>query len=189
VRLAGSTVAELANWAITTGRAPQRYTRSLEPATNGDFVPLLDWRPGHRRPLVVSVFQVARGCSCFSAGVRARLEVRGDDVIGTIEERRLELALGPAHIEALARLKDIVDRSVERSRKAAAHVQLTVGDRVVGARLVDASVDRADLHVAVHLTVGPRIGDGVNFVNFDGAPTARAQSRASLPSPPSRSDM
>lgn len=153
VRLAGSTVAELANWAIATGRAPQRYTRKLKPAKDGDFVPLLDWRPGHERPLVVSVFQIARGCSCFSAGVRARVEVRGDDIVGTIEERRLELALGPTHIEALAWLKDVVDRSVQRSRTAAAHTRLTVGDRVIGARLVDASVDRTQLHVAVHLDI------------------------------------
>lgn len=154
VRLAGSTVAELANWAIVTGRAPQRYTRKLTPAKDGDYVPLLDWRPGHERPLVVSVFQIARGCSCFSAGVRARVEVRGDEVVGTIEERRLELALGPAHIEVLASLKDVIDRSMQRSRKAAAHTRLTVGDRVIGARLVDASVDRTQLHVAVHLDVG-----------------------------------
>jgi hypothetical protein len=157
VRLAGSTVAELANWAIATGRAPQRYTRKLKPAQSGDFVPLLDWRPGHQRPLVVSIFQIARGCSCFSAGVRARVEVRGDDVVGTIEERRLELALGPPHIETLAWLKDVVDRSIQRSKKAAAHTELTVGDRTIGARVVDASVDRAELHVAVHLAVRPRL--------------------------------
>ncbi len=157
VRLAGSTVAELANWAIATGRAPQRYTRKLEPRANGDYVPLLDWRPGHARPLVVSIFQVARGCSCFSAGVRARVEVRGDDVIGTIEERRLELALGPPHLETLAWLKDAVDRSIRRSKRAAAHTELRIGDRVVGARLVDADVDRDELHVAVHLAVGRRV--------------------------------
>jgi hypothetical protein len=107
--------------------------------------------------LLVSIFQVQRGCSCFSAGVRARLAVRGDDVVGTIEERRLELAIGPAHIETLAWLEDVVDRAITRSKRAAARTELTVGDRVIGARLVDASVDRAELHVAVHLDVARRV--------------------------------
>jgi hypothetical protein len=163
VRLAGSTVAELANWAIATGRAPQRYTRKLKPDKNGDFVPLLDWRPGHARPLLVSIFQVQRGCSCFSAGVRARVDVRGDDIVGTIEERRLELAIGPAHIETLAWLKDVVDRAITRSKRAAAHTELTVGDRVIGARLVDADVDRAELHVAVHLAVATRVASAARM--------------------------
>ncbi len=154
VRLAGGTVAELANWAIATGRAPRRYTRKLSPDRDGDYQPLLDWREGHPRPLVVSVFQLDRGCSCFSAGVRPRLEVKGDRVIGTLEERRMELALGPPHIEALAWLKDVVDRAIERSRAAAAHTELTVGERTIRARLVDASVDRAQLYVAVRLSVG-----------------------------------
>src|SRR5262245_3336813 len=43
VRIASSTAAELANWAIDRGHLPQHYTRSLEPRPDGQFRPHFDY--------------------------------------------------------------------------------------------------------------------------------------------------
>ena len=49
VRVSGSAAAELANWAMTTGLAPNRFNRKLEPRRGGDYHLRLDWE-GRREP-------------------------------------------------------------------------------------------------------------------------------------------
>jgi len=157
VQLAGSTVAELANWAIASGHAPQRYTRKMKPARDGAYQPAFDWRAeDRRRPLVVHLFQIEGGCSHFRVGARPDLAVRGDDVVATLCDRKLEQVQGPALVELLARVQQLVSRSVDRSRRAAAHVQVTVAGRRLETRLTRASVSPAELRFALTVDASPR---------------------------------
>jgi hypothetical protein len=157
VQIAGSTVAELANWAVDRGVLPRRYTRSGKPDPDGPFVPHIDWRPDDpHRPLVVHLFQVERGCAHFQVGARPLLAVRDGMLVATLRDRRLERAQGPPLVRMAAWLKRLVERSIDRSRKAAAATQVTVGGRVLATQLTRAEVAGNEVHFALRLASGGR---------------------------------
>ena len=151
--VSGSALAELATWAVTSGPAPRRYERSLEPDADGDFVPRFDWRDDHPRPLVVHVDRVADGCEWFTVGVTPSLALRGDKVVAGASERTFEEVLGPAHIHVAAWLKELLQGAV--SRKAVASVAVTVAGRRVEAHLVDVALDGRGLRAAATLALAP----------------------------------
>jgi hypothetical protein len=148
----GSALAELASWAIAAGRAPARYDRSLHPEPDGDYVPRLDWRAGHPRPLVVHVDRVEDGCEWFTVGVTPFAALRGGQVIAGARTRTFERVIGPAYLHVAAWLKELLQRAV--SRRAAAAIAVTVGDRRVDAALVDLVLDGAGVRATATLAVG-----------------------------------
>jgi hypothetical protein len=143
VRISGSAVAELANWAIESGRAPRWYNRSIEPKPDGEFRPRFDYVAEDRaHPFKVYSFQERGGCSYFRVGVRATVRLDGDALVATALDRELEAQSANPVIEAAAWVKYFLVGSLDRSKRIAAHTRLTVGKRtletrVVGAELVD----------------------------------------------------
>lgn len=152
VQLSGSAVAELANWAITTGRAPQHYTRSLRPDPAGAFRPYFDYLADDRRhPWKVHVLQERDGCSYFRVGVRASIALRGDALEATAFDRALERRLASPAIDVLAWAKYFLFGSLDVSRRVAAHTRLTVAGRPFAARVVDAALTDGELRVGLRL--------------------------------------
>ncbi len=151
--VSGSAIAELGNWAIASGHAPARYQRSLKPAPDGEYVPRLDWRDGHARPLLVHVDRVAGGCEWFTVGVTPTLAVRGERIVAGARTRTFERVLGPAYLHVAAWLKQLLQGAV--SRKVAAAATVTVGGRQVNARLRAVDLDGAGVRAAAALTLAP----------------------------------
>jgi hypothetical protein len=149
VHVSGSAAAELANWAIEEGHAPRRYTRKLQPDDDGPYRPHFDWRAGQaERPLLVHLFALeGKGCAHFAAGARPHVEVEGGKVHGRVENRKLERSVGPPLLALLADLNGFFQRSVSRTRSAAASTRLTVGGRPVDLVLTSAEVTSADVHL------------------------------------------
>jgi hypothetical protein len=141
VRISGSTATELANWAIERGHLPQRYTRSLEPRPDGAFRPRFDYLVTDRaRPVKIHVFQDHGGCSYFQVGLRFEMRVIGDKLEVSALDRFVEAADASVPIEIALWLKQLIQGSVDRSRQAAAHTQLTVGGRTFTTRATRAAV-------------------------------------------------
>ncbi|HKE18229.1 MAG TPA: hypothetical protein VKB80_25300 [Kofleriaceae bacterium] len=156
LRVSGSAAAELANWAIERGRLPRRYTRSLEPRPDGQYVPRLDYLAGRSaRPLVVHVFQERGGCSSFQVGLRPRLSVRRGRLVVDLLDQRIERVRGPAHLEIAVWLRQLVTRSVDHTRQLAAATEIAVGGRRFTARVVEAAIADGELRFALRVSRAP----------------------------------
>jgi hypothetical protein len=141
VRISGSTTAEIANWAIEHSYLPQQYTRSLEPARDGEFRPRFDDIAEDRvRPVKIHVFQERGGCSYFQVGLRLQIQIVDDKLEVSTLDQIVESASASKVIEIALWLKQLIQGSVDRSRLAAAHTQLTVGGRTFTTRAVRAQV-------------------------------------------------
>lgn len=145
VELSGSTAAELVDWAIDRGYAPQRYNRDLEPRPDGAFAPRLDFVAEDDHPLKVHVLQEREGCSYFRVGVAATIGVTGDKLEAIATDRDLETASANPLLEVAATVKFFLFGWVDRSKQIAAHTELHVGDRALVTRVVDAALDHGEL--------------------------------------------
>jgi hypothetical protein len=153
VRISSSTATELANWAIERGHLPQRYTRGLEPKPDGEFRPRFDYLADDpARPVKVHVFQARGGCSYFRVGLRLALDIVDDKLEVSTLDQIVEQANAPAAIGIALWLKQLVQGSVDRSRQAAAHTQLTIGGRRFTTRAVRAAVAGDELQFELGFT-------------------------------------
>lgn len=153
VRISGSTATEIANWAIEHGHLPARYTRSLEPNPDGEFRPRFDYVADDRaRPVKIHVFQERGGCSYFRVGLRLALQIVDDKLEVSTQDQIVEDANAGAAIGIALWLKQLIQGSVDRSRLAAAHTQLTVGGRTFTTRAVRAAVAGDELQFELRLS-------------------------------------
>jgi hypothetical protein len=156
VQISGDAATLGANWAIAHGALPPRYTRKLEPARDGAYVPHFEWRPGDAvRPLVVHMFKVEGGCAHFAVGVRPHVEVRDGKVHAWVDHRRLEHADAPLAFELLARTKALVERSTSAKKQGPGSVRIAIGEREVTTRLLRAEVAGDELRAAMAVSIGP----------------------------------
>jgi len=156
VRISGSTAAELANWSIDHGHLPQHYTRDLEPRANGQYRPWLDFVADDRqRPVKLHVVQDRGGCSYFQVGLLLRLEIVGDQLNIALLDRRVESAEASAPLELALWLKQLIQGSIDSSRRAAAHTRLSVGGRTLVTRVVRATMAGDELAFALQIAAEP----------------------------------
>jgi hypothetical protein len=152
VRISASTAAELANWSIAHGHLPARYTRDLEPRADGDYRPIFDYvAEDARRPAKLHIFQERGGCSSFQVGLRFRVQLAGDKLEITTLDRLVESARASAPLELGLWLKQLLQGPIDSSYRAAAHTELTIGDRRLVTRVVRAAVIGDDLELGLAL--------------------------------------
>jgi len=155
VVLSGSAVAELANWAIDHGIAPQWYTRSIRPSPSGEFRPRFDYLAEDRgHPFKVYAFQERGGCSYFKVGVRASVGIKGDKLEVIALDRALEASAANALIEAAAWTKFFLTGSIDRSKTIVAKTQLTVGDRALETQVIGAALADDELQFQLRFAPG-----------------------------------
>lgn len=158
VELTASTGAELANWAIAHGLAPRWYTRDLAPSPRGEFRPLFDYRADDRaHPWKIASLQERGGCSYFLVGASATMALRGGKLEVTVTDRQLEAAETSWLLRAAAWLKFQLTGAIDRSRRVAAHTELTIGGRTLRSEVVAAELqhDRLRFTLAVHAAAAP----------------------------------
>ena len=154
VALSGSAVAELANWAIDRGHAPRWYSRTIEPRTDGEFRPHFDYIAEDRaHPLKVYSFQERGGCSYFRVGVRAAIAMDGEQLKATALDRELEQSSANPVIEAAAWVKYFVIGSLDRSKRVAAHTRITIGERTLETRVVEAGATNDEVRFALRFAL------------------------------------
>ncbi|MEO8705465.1 MAG: hypothetical protein ABI867_35870 [Kofleriaceae bacterium] len=155
VAISGSAVAELANWAIDQGHAPQWYDRAIRPRTDGAYRPRFDYIAEDRaHPFKVYLFQERGGCAYFRVGVQAAIAMRGSKLEATALDRQLEASVANPAVEAAAWVKYFMIGSIDRSKQVAAQTQLTAGTRTLATQLVGASITGDELRFALRFTAG-----------------------------------
>lgn len=164
LRLAGSTVAEIANWAIDHGHLPGRYTRTLRPRPDGEFRPVFDWvGAGSPRGLVLHVFQERGGCSYLAVGVRPEVAVVRGSLVATLRDREIIETLGPVTLQIGVWLKSLVSRAADTTRRFAATTRLEAGGRRFDTRVTRAVLERDEL--VLDLVVSARTEAALAFTS------------------------
>jgi hypothetical protein len=155
VHIAGSAVAELANWAIASGHAPRWYTRGITPSSGGEFQPRFDYVAGDRaHPFKVYSFQERGGCSYFRVGIRAAVAMDGNKLKVTALDRELERTCANPVVEAAAWVKYFFVGSIDRSKRIAAHTRLAAGGRTLETQVVGAELADDELRFALQFVGG-----------------------------------
>lgn len=156
VQLSESTAAELTNWSIARGHLPQHYTRGLEPRADGDYRPYFDYfAEDRRRPVKIHVFQDRNGCAYFQVGLRFDLGLRGDQIEVAVHDRLVEAADASTALEVALWIKQLIQGSVDRSYRAAAHTELTIGGHRLATRVLGAAASDDDLAFTLALAPVP----------------------------------
>lgn len=156
VQLSESTAAELTNWSIARGHLPQHYTRGLEPRADGDYRPYFDYlAEDRRRPVKIHVFQDRNGCAYFQVGLRFDIGLRGDQIEIAVHDRLVEAADASTALEVGLWIKQLIQGSVDRSYRAAAHTELRIGGHRLAARALGAAVSGDDLAFTLGFAPAP----------------------------------
>lgn len=127
LRLSGEAVAEIANWAIATGRAPRRHDRDLDPTPTGKYVPMFSWRRGHRRPLAIHVFRFERPCGVIRVAARPTLATSAGEVEVGIASGVVEDVEGSLAIRLGVWASRLFKGAIDRSRTYASTTTTRVG--------------------------------------------------------------
>ena len=153
LRLSGSAVAEIGNWAIEQGRLPRRYTRTLQPRPDGDYRPIFDWVGDRsRRPLVVHIFQERGGCSYFAVGMRPEISIAGGSLVAVLRDREIESTRGSVALQLAVWLKSLVSSAADTTRRIAATTQLEAGGRRFDTRVTRAELAGDELVLDLEIT-------------------------------------
>lgn len=157
VRVSGSTAAELANWSIAHGQLPAHYTRDLDPRPDGAYRPIFDYVAGARRPAKLHIFQERGGCSYFGVGLRFELAIAGGQLEVRTRDRLVEDVDASAPLEAGLWLKQWIQGPIDRTYRAAEHVELTAGGRPWLTRVRRAAMvgDDVELGLAIAASFRP----------------------------------
>jgi|GEM_PF-1716798 len=148
LRLAGETVAELANAAIARGEIPSRYTRDGDPSPDGPFEARLGWG-ATPRPLKVHLWCTTGDCTYVRLGGTPVVTLSDDEVNVAVTDGVYEIIKGSALSEAFGWTKTLFADPVRLGVSVARRVRLDVpgGGLELGVSRVE--VGDADLRVAL----------------------------------------
>jgi hypothetical protein len=154
VRVSASAAAELANWAIDHGHLPRHYTRDLDPVADGEYRPYFDYLADDRaRPLKIHVVQERGGCSYYRVGMRPAIRVDGDRLVVELTDRWVERAIASPLIEAGLWLQQLVEGSVDKTRREVAHARVRVGHRTLSGEVIRAGFASDELRLTLRLAL------------------------------------
>lgn len=156
VSISGSAAAELANWAIRTGHAPERYNRSLEPRADGLYRPVFDWIESPR-PLQVHLFRGGKHCAHIHASATPILKLKNGKIDAGANNRKGESYVGPIHLRTGLWVKGLWWRFFDGTKKVTSALEMTLGNRVLHTELTSVQVNQKRLSVGLEVTVASKV--------------------------------
>ena len=145
LRVSGSTVTELANWAIAKGHIPAHYDEKGRADTAGPFEAALVWREGSR-PFEVQVWRLTEPCLWARLAGTPHLRVRADELVAGVDDMKLEEVRGPALYELGAHFYALFGPTFAFTRATANAFRVEVGGgKALVWTLTDASVTDGDV--------------------------------------------
>jgi hypothetical protein len=157
LRLSASAAAELANWAVDNGRLPRHYSRDLDPRPDGEYRPYFDYVAADRaRPLKIHVVQERGGCAYFRVGMAPEVRVEGGKLVVELRDRWVERAVASPLVEAGLWLQQLVQGSIDSTRRGLARMRVSVGHRTVSGEVLRAGLIADELRFVIRLSLGAR---------------------------------
>jgi len=153
IRMSGSTVAELANWAMAKGLVPDRYDGKGKPRKDGELRPGLDWVRGEERPMKLILWDLDKPCMRITMSAKPSVAV----VDEKLEIKALDTKTDDVEASAFTKVgvwfyilwKD----AMKLDQKTSARMKMVVAGREIEAVVEKAVVERDDLVLEVSLSV------------------------------------
>lgn len=155
LRLSGSTVAQLANWAMAEGQLPQHFNERGRPQDDGPFEARLDWISGER-PLIVHLWRLEPD-RCLRAVLSAQpqLRVEGEDIVLEVDDPHVDELEGPAMSGLVRLFSGIWLRAMRRTQSTAASLEFSVGGRPLRGQVTEVSQHGDEIQMTMRLVEAP----------------------------------
>jgi hypothetical protein len=125
LRLSGDALAELGNWALTSGLLPRRYDEQMHPKEDGDFTPGLRWIAGPR-PFKLFAWRLKKPCLRTRIGAEPIVAIKHDKLEVGFDEGVLEEVEGAALVQARVWMKRIGADAIHLSRKTVSSASISI---------------------------------------------------------------
>lgn len=136
VRVAGSALAELGNWAMAGELIPARFDAELRPAPDGAYRVALDWSEDATRPLDLHVFRTTGRCSHVLARARPAADLAAAGVDLELRDRVIARVRGSELVRLWVWARENLTRAARRSWQSATTTRVTLGPATLDARVV-----------------------------------------------------
>lgn len=155
LRVAGSALAAMANWALDKALIDSRYTAKGKADPKGEYTPALDWESGADRPLKIHVFKPEGECIHARLGARPTLAMapKGEVKVG-IEDGEIEDVEGPALVELAGWAYALWADAIQVSKSVAGQVELKIAGETYGLSVIRGAVQRDEITLGLKLQRG-----------------------------------
>ena len=150
VRASGSTLAQMANWAIAKGLVPDRYNSKGKPSKDGELRPGLDWIPG-KRPMKIYLWDLDKPCMRVDLGANAKVSVKGDKVELKATGAKVENVDASAFTKVGVWFYALWKDAMKMSQKASSEMKFKVAGQKMVSKVVMAELKDDELTVGLSL--------------------------------------
>ena len=151
-RVAGDAIAALANFAITEGRIPGRWTLEGEPDPNGDVYAGVGWANGEPDALEIHLWKFESDCAHVVLRGEPRLAVKGRELELGTERAKVDSVVGSAKVRAGLFFSKTARRGIELIERTAASTQVEIGSATMTAQIAAATIAADEVVLGLRLS-------------------------------------
>lgn len=157
IRLSGSTVAELANWAMATGIVPDRYDSKGKPKKDGELRPGLDWIRGEERPMRVILWDLDKPCMRVTMAAKPSIRIVDEKLQIQAKDAETDDVEASAFTKVGVWFYLLWKDAMKLTQKSSSRMKIAVAGQEIEAVVEKAAVERDELALEISLSMeGPK---------------------------------
>ena len=145
LRMSGSAMAELANWAMDEGHLPRRYNQDMEADASGDLSLRIDWSAGGARPLRLHVFMEQPECIRVLVAATMSVGVERGDLKTIVSDGEIIDVAGSWRAKIGVWLDRLGDGPIAFVQQRAARVEIDIAGKRRVIELTGAALENDEL--------------------------------------------
>lgn len=151
IRMSGSTMAELVNWAMAKKLVPDRYDSKGKAKENGELRPGLDWKAGDKRPMKIYLWDLDKPCMRITLTAKPSVEI----VEGQLQIKATDTKTEDVEASAFTKVgvwfyvlwKD----AIKFKKKASSQMEFSVAGQEMVASVEETSIANDELSLSLSL--------------------------------------
>jgi hypothetical protein len=152
VRMSGSTLAELVNWAMAKGLVPDRYDGKGKPKKDGELRPGLDWVRGEERPMKIIMWDLDKPCMRITMAAKPAVAVVDDKLEIKAEDPKTDDVEASAFTKVGVWFYVLWKDAMKLHQKTSARMKMVVAGQELEAVVEKAIVERDEVALEVSLS-------------------------------------
>ena len=153
IRMSGSTVAEIVNWAMAKGLVSNRYDDQGKPKTDGEMRPGLDWIAGDERPMKVYVWDLKKPCMRITMSAKPSIKIADESLEITANDTKTDDVEASAFTKVGAWFHVLWKDALKLQKKTSSRTKMTVAGQEIEVAVDKAAIEQDELELQVRLSV------------------------------------
>jgi hypothetical protein len=153
IRMSGSTVAELVNWAMSKGLTPDRYDGKGKPKKDGELRPGLDWVADDERPMKVMLWDLTKPCMRLTMSAKPSVKVADESLEINAGDIKTDDVEASAFTKVGVWFNLLWKDALKLQKKTSTKTKVTVAGKEIDIVVAKASVENDELKLLVNLAV------------------------------------